>query len=63
MLGCTNFFPITTKLNKISVKKKAKSISTFDFNTLYNTIPHKLLLNSLSSLSSNPKSQNALPSL
>ena len=37
------YFPITTKLNKINVKEKAKSILTFDFCTLYTTIPHKLL--------------------
>ena len=29
-----NYFPIGTKLNKINVKKKAKSISTFDFSAL-----------------------------
>ena len=39
-----NYFPIGTKLNKINVKKKAKSISTFDFSTLHTTILHKLLL-------------------
>ena len=33
-----------TKLNKINTKKKAKSISTFEFTTLYTTIPHKLLI-------------------
>ena len=38
------FFPIVTKLNKINVKKKAKSISTFSFSTLYTTILHKLLM-------------------
>ena len=43
-----NYFPIATKLNTFSVKKKAKSISTFDFSTLYTTIPYKLLLNVLS---------------
>ena len=38
--GCKKFwvaqnsFLIGTKLNKINVKKKAKSISTFDFSTL-----------------------------
>ena len=52
--GCKKFwvlqnsFPIGTKLKKINVKKKAKSISTFDFSTLYTTILHKLLLKVLS---------------
>ena len=36
-----NYFSITTKLNKINVKKKAKPISIFDFSTLHTTIPHK----------------------
>ena len=70
--GCTkfwvvqNYFPIGTKLNKINVRKKAKSISTFDFSTLHTTILHKLLLKcfqKLSILSSNLKSENALASL
>ena len=38
-----NYFPMASKLNKANVKKKAKSISTFDFSTLYTTIPNKLL--------------------
>ena len=52
--GCEKFwvvqnsFPITTKLNKINVKKKAKSISAFEFSILSTTIPHKLLLKVLS---------------
>ena len=57
------YFPIVTNLNKINVYKKAKSVSTFDFNTLYTTIPRKLLLNALSEVinfSSNLKSENAL---
>ena len=41
-------FPFMTKLNKIDVKKKAKSISTVDFSTLHITIPHKFLLKVLS---------------
>ena len=54
--GCKKFwvvqnsFPIGTKLNKINVKKKAKSISTFDFSPLYTTILHKLLLKVLSEI-------------
>ena len=43
-----NSFPIATKLNKINVKKKAKSISAFEFSILYATIPDKLLLKVLS---------------
>ena len=45
-----NYFPIGTKLSKISVKKKAKSISTFDFSTLHTIILHKLLLKVLSEI-------------
>ena len=37
-----NSFPIVTKLGEISTKKKAKSISTFDFTTWYLTI-HEIL--------------------
>ena len=36
--------PIFAKLNKINTKKKAKSISSFEFTTLYTTIPHDLLI-------------------
>ena len=52
--GCKKFwaaqqyFAIVTKLNKMNVKKKAKSISTTDFSNLYTTIPHKVLLKVLS---------------
>ena len=52
--GCEKFwvvqnsFPIATKLNKSNVKKKAKSLSAFDFSILSKTIPHKLLLKVLS---------------
>ena len=62
-----NYFPIATKLNKINGKEKVKSISTFDFITLYMTIPHKLLLNiclqKLSIWPSNLKSETPLASL
>ena len=37
-----NSFPIATMLNKINAKKK--SISNFDYSTLYTTILHKFLL-------------------
>ena len=43
-----NSFPIVTKLNKINVEKKAKSISAFEFSILSTTIPYKLLLKMLS---------------
>ena len=52
--GCEKFwvvqnaFPIATKLNKINVKKKTKSISAYEFSILYTTIPDKLLLKVLS---------------
>ena len=54
--GCKKFwvvqnpFPIGTKLKKINVKKKAKSISTFDFSTLYTAILLKLRLKVLSEI-------------
>ena len=41
-------FPIVTKLSKISVNKKTKSISTFDVSALYTTIPHKSLIKAVS---------------
>ena len=37
-----NSFPIVTKLSKINTNKKAKSILTIGFTTLYTTIPHNL---------------------
>ena len=43
-----NSFPISTKINKSNVKKKAKSVSASEFSILSKTIPHKLLLNVLS---------------
>ena len=48
--GCTKFWIaqnsllIVTTLNKINVKKKAKSISIFNVDTFYTTILHKLLI-------------------
>ena len=49
MLGCRKFIPkCYTKLNEINTKKKAKSISTFDFTTLYIAVPHNLLIKILS---------------
>ena len=43
-----NSFPVTEKLDKINNKNNAKSISTFDFSTLYTKIPHDLLIQVLS---------------
>ena len=42
-----NSFPILNYLNKISLRKKATRISTFDFATLYITISHDLLIDVL----------------
>ena len=64
-LGCKEFwvvqssFPNITKLSKINVKKKAESISSFEFSTLYTTTPHKLLQKVISTVI-NLKSGNAL---
>lgn len=41
---------VTDKMKKINKKGKAKSISTFDFSTLYTKIPHDKLLSVLNSL-------------
>ena len=61
-----NYFLIATKLNKINVKEK-KYISTFDFSTLYTTIPYRFLPNicfqKLSIWPSNLKLENALASI
>ena len=35
-----NFFPTVEKISKINCKNKAKTISTFDFNTLPTFISH-----------------------
>ena len=43
-----NQFKIVTKLNERNTKNKAKSISAFDFTTLYATILHNLLIRVLS---------------
>ena len=45
-----NSFPIIEKLDKINAKKNAKNISTFDFSTLYTTLPHNLLIEVLNNL-------------
>ena len=45
-----NSFPIIDKLNSVNKNRKAKQISTFDFSTLYTTIPHKLLIGVLNEI-------------
>ena len=45
-----NSFPVLEKIDKINRKKNAKSLYTFDFSTLYTTIPHKLLIRVLSDI-------------
>ncbi len=43
-----NVDPIINKINQINRKKNAKSIATYDFSTLYTTIPHNQLISRLS---------------
>ena len=45
-----NSFPIIEKLNIIKTRQWAKKVSTYDFRTLYTTIPHKLLIKVLSEI-------------
>ena len=45
-----NSFPIIEKLKIINTRKKAKNISTFDFSTLYTTLPHNLLIQVLTEI-------------
>ena len=45
-----NSKPIIDRMNEINRKKNAKSISTFDFSTLYTNIPHSHLIERLSML-------------
>ena len=45
-----NSSPVVEHLNRINAKKKAKRISTFDFATLYTTLPHDLLVTVLTSI-------------
>jgi len=42
-----NSSPVIGHLNRINAKKKAKRISTFDFATLYTTLPRDLLIETL----------------
>ena len=43
-------FPIVEKLTKINHKNDSKTISTFDFSTLYTIIPHNLLIKVLNKI-------------
>ena len=43
-----NIDPIISKLNEINRKRRAKSIATYDFSTLYTKIPHDQLIARLS---------------
>lgn len=45
-----NSTPIIDTLNKINKKRNAKSISTFDFSTLYTKLPHDKLIKELSAV-------------
>ena len=45
-----NVDPVIEILKKINKRKNAKSISTFDFSTLYTKIPHKDLIDKLSKI-------------
>ena len=42
--------PVIDTLNKLSNRKAAKSVSTYDFSTLYTNIPHDKLIKTLSSV-------------
>ena len=43
-----NVEPVLEKINEINRKRRAKSISTYDFSTLYTKIPHNQLIERLS---------------
>ena len=45
-----NSQPVLSTLDKINSKNNAKTISSFDFSTLYTNIPHSKLLDELSSI-------------
>ena len=42
--------PVVDAMNKLNARNKAKSISTFDFSTLYTKLPHDKLLDVLNKL-------------
>ena len=39
-----NSYPVISSIIKLNKRKDAKSMSTFDFSTLYTKIPHEKLL-------------------
>ena len=45
-----NSFPIIEKLSIINTRKRAKKIPTYDFSTLYISIPYNLLVKVLSEI-------------
>ena len=45
-----NSDPVIDKLNSINRRKRAKSIATYDFSTLYTKIPHNKLIQRLSAI-------------
>ena len=45
-----NSQPVLNNIEKINTKKNAKTISSFDFSTLYTNIPHSKLLEELSAI-------------
>ena len=45
-----NSQPVLNNIEKINIKKNAKTISSFDFSTLYTNIPHSKLLEELSAI-------------
>ena len=42
--------PVIDTLNKLSNRKAAKSVSTYDFSTVYTNIPHDELIKTLNSV-------------
>jgi len=48
-----NSFPVIQQMDRINARGNAKRISTFDFSTLYTTIPHDLLIEVLSKIIEN----------
>ena len=49
-LTIQNTYPAISSINKPSKRKTAKSMSTFDFSTLYTKIPHGKLLHVLNEI-------------
>ena len=45
-----NSFPVLNAVEKANCKKNAKTVSSFDFSTLYTNIPHSKLYDELSSI-------------